>query len=65
MNRKARLLASIRESRFTILILVGAEDDTIAAHTRLLASRKLGDDASSCHRAQALFARTAPCACHH
>src|SRR5271170_45798 len=38
----ANIAASIREFGFTNPILVGAEDDVIAVHARLLASRKLG-----------------------
>src|SRR5277367_3636299 len=38
----AHLAASIREFGFTNPILVGAEDDVIAGHARLQASRKLG-----------------------
>ena len=38
----ARIAASIREFGFTNPILVGADDDTIAGHARLLASEKLG-----------------------
>jgi hypothetical protein len=38
----ARIAASIREFGFTNPILVGADDDTIAGHARLLAAEKLG-----------------------
>src|SRR5271154_3771357 len=38
----ARIPASIREFGFTNPILVGAEDDVIAGHARLLAAEKLG-----------------------
>jgi ParB-like chromosome segregation protein Spo0J len=38
----ARIAASIREFGFTNPILVGAEDDIIAGHARLLAAEKLG-----------------------
>jgi DNA modification methylase len=38
----ARIAASIREFGFTNPILVGAEDDVIAGHARLLAAGKLG-----------------------
>lgn len=38
----ARIAASIREFGFTNPILVGAEDDVIAGHARLLAAEKLG-----------------------
>src|SRR5579863_2708819 len=38
----ARIAASIREFGFTNPILVGADDDIIAGHARLLAAKKLG-----------------------
>ncbi len=38
----ARIAASIREFGFTNRILVGADDDIIAGHARLLAAEKLG-----------------------
>src|SRR5580692_6226155 len=38
----AKIAASIREFGFTNPILVGAEDDIIAGHARLLAAEKLG-----------------------
>src|SRR5580658_6815764 len=38
----ARIAASIREFGFTNPILVGADDDIIAGHARLLAAEKLG-----------------------
>jgi DNA modification methylase len=38
----ARIAASIREFGFTNPILVGADDDVIAGHARLLAAEKLG-----------------------
>src|SRR5579862_6442356 len=38
----ARIAASIREFGWTNPILVGADDDIIAGHARLLAARKLG-----------------------
>ncbi len=41
-DQVAHIAASIREFGFTNPILVGADDDVIAGHARLLASRKLG-----------------------
>src|ERR1700722_7055069 len=38
----AQLAASMREFGFTNPILVGADDDVIAGHARLMAARKLG-----------------------
>src|SRR6202167_2882661 len=38
----ARIAASVREFGFTNPILVGADDDIIAGHARLLAAEKLG-----------------------
>ena len=41
-EKVANIAASIREWGWTNPILVGADDDIIAGHARLLAARKLG-----------------------